>query len=275
VTNFLHYVQSGDFDSNWVHRSLPGALLQGGFFNWYQQTGVYYTNAYDFLKAEDSVSHLRGTVAMIPEYADDPDTALSQWFINLQDGAYLDAPAFRGYTVFARVVYGMDVLDKIGNYKLVDLSSYFHDYAFTAVPTSANTFEEITSRDNFVIINRAYATDLLPGTVPAPYHCSSPVANEALTEVCSGALTFPVEIKGDGFYEVTLQVAGTTPVVTAAIKPGSLTRLTTAPAVYGSYDKAARTMTIPSVRTGTIVYSDLVLSLVDDAAQLFLLKSFR
>jgi peptidyl-prolyl cis-trans isomerase A (cyclophilin A) len=49
---------------------------------------------------------------------DDPNSATSQFFINLKDNAHLDPPAGGfGYAVFGKVIEGMDVVDKIANLK--------------------------------------------------------------------------------------------------------------------------------------------------------------
>ena len=66
------------------------------------------------LESRNGLQNLRGTVAMARTMV--PDSATSQFFINVRDNAFLDAANSRdgnGYAVFAKVVAGMDVVDRI------------------------------------------------------------------------------------------------------------------------------------------------------------------
>ncbi len=66
------------------------------------------------LESRNGLSNVRGTVAMARTM--DPNSATAQFFINVQDNAFLDQPRSRdgqGYAVFGRVTAGMDVVDKI------------------------------------------------------------------------------------------------------------------------------------------------------------------
>ena len=112
VRNFLQLAKSGFYNGTLFHRIIPGFMIQGGDPNTknpdkstWGQGGPGYN-----LKAEfNSRSHLRGIVSMAR--ATDPDSAGSQFFIVTDDSTFLD----RQYTVFAEVVGGMEVVDKIVN----------------------------------------------------------------------------------------------------------------------------------------------------------------
>jgi len=116
VDNFLNYVNTNWYVGTVFHRHAPGFVLQGGGY----PTGVSTTNI-PMLKAtnppitlEDNagLSNLRLTVAMARTTS--PDTATSQFFINLVDNAFLDpGRGGAGYAVFGPVVEGMDVVDKM------------------------------------------------------------------------------------------------------------------------------------------------------------------
>ena len=112
VANFLNYVNDGDYQNTFVHRSEPGFVIQGGGYSFLNGT-VYNVPADDPVANEPGVSNLRGTIAMAKR-GGDPDSATSQWYINLADNSNpLDADN-GGYTVFGQVVGdGMDIIDQI------------------------------------------------------------------------------------------------------------------------------------------------------------------
>lgn len=112
VRNFTKLAKSNFYDGTLFHRVIPGFMIQGGDPNTktpnkskWGMGGPGYT-----IKAEfNSRSHLRGIVSMAR--ANDPNSAGSQFFIVTTDSTFLD----KQYTVFAEVVKGMDVADKIVN----------------------------------------------------------------------------------------------------------------------------------------------------------------
>jgi peptidyl-prolyl cis-trans isomerase A (cyclophilin A) len=103
VTNFLRYVDAGAYRGMLVHRSDPGFVIQTGALT---LSGSSLENVPTFLPVtnEPGLSNLRGTVAMA-KVDGDPNSATSQWFINLTNNTFLDA-ANGGFTVFARVIGG-------------------------------------------------------------------------------------------------------------------------------------------------------------------------
>jgi len=112
VRNFITLTKSSFYDGTLFHRVIPKFMIQGGDPNTKEsdksvwgQGGPGYN-----LKAEfNSRSHLRGIVSMAR--ATDPDSAGSQFFIVTSDSTFLD----RQYTVFAEVVEGLEIADKIVN----------------------------------------------------------------------------------------------------------------------------------------------------------------
>ncbi len=110
VRNFLDYVDSGFYEGLIFHRVIPGFMAQGGGFDTqYKQREpkAPITN-----ESRNGLSNLRGTIAMARTGA--PHSATSQFFINLADNRRLDASEYRwGYTVFGRVIEGMEVVDAI------------------------------------------------------------------------------------------------------------------------------------------------------------------
>ena len=112
VRNFITLTKSKFYDGTLFHRVIPGFMIQGGDPNTKEsdksvwgQGGPGYN-----LKAEfNSRSHLRGIVSMAR--ASDPDSAGSQFFIVTSDSTFLD----KQYTVFAEVIEGLEIADKIVN----------------------------------------------------------------------------------------------------------------------------------------------------------------
>ena len=117
VANFLAYVDSGFYDGTIFHRVIPGFMIQGGGHTANMQRKT--TNAPVVNESKNGLSNQRGTVAMARTA--DPDSATSQFFINSVDNSGgLDSGKTGdgvGYTVFGKVVEGMDVVDKISAVK--------------------------------------------------------------------------------------------------------------------------------------------------------------
>jgi len=117
VDNFLNYVNDGDYDQSVFHRSVPGFVVQGGGFhtdsNMVVSSGQFSRIPADRpIVNEPGISNLRGTVGMAK--TSNPDSATSQFFVNLGDNSSLDHPNNSGgFTVFADVL-NMATVDHIG-----------------------------------------------------------------------------------------------------------------------------------------------------------------
>jgi peptidyl-prolyl cis-trans isomerase A (cyclophilin A) len=114
VKNFLGYANSGYFKDTIFHRVIPGFMAQGGGLTSNLTpkpgSGPAIKN-----EADNGLKNDRGTVAMAR--SGDPNSATSQFFINVVNNAALNRPnpdGF-GYAVFGKVIEGMDVVDKIVN----------------------------------------------------------------------------------------------------------------------------------------------------------------
>lgn len=117
VENFLKYVDSGFYNNTIFHRVIPGFMIQGGGYDARMQEKP--TNAPIENEADNGLLNKRGTIAMAR--TQDPDSATSQFFINLVDNDFLNytgaTPDGWGYCVFGKVVDGMDTVDKIAAIK--------------------------------------------------------------------------------------------------------------------------------------------------------------
>ena len=112
TANFLQYVRSGHYNGTVFHRVIEGFMIQGGGYQ--ADLSQKPTRAAIPLESDTGLSNVRGTLAMARTA--DPNSATSQFFINVVDNAFLDKANARdgnGYAVFARVIEGMDVVDKI------------------------------------------------------------------------------------------------------------------------------------------------------------------
>ena len=114
VENFLKYVDEGFFSGTIFHRVIPGFVIQGGGFD--PQMVQKTTHPPITNEADNGLKNLRATLSMARTQV--KDSATSQFFINLVDNDVLDQGARDcGYAVFAKVVEGMDVVDKIAGVK--------------------------------------------------------------------------------------------------------------------------------------------------------------
>lgn len=111
VENFLTYVNDGFFDGTVFHRVIPGFMIQGGGMT--DQLVRKPTRAPIRNEAGNGLLNQRGTISMAR--TNNPDSATSQFFINVNDNVSLDyrGAASPGYAVFGQVVEGMDVADAI------------------------------------------------------------------------------------------------------------------------------------------------------------------
>ena len=113
VSNFLEYVDGGHYDGTIFHRVIDGFMAQGGGYDaTYQKKPV---RAPVENEAHNGLKNARGTVAMAR--TNDPHSATAQFFVNVNDNTALDhrdkTPSGWGYTVFGRVLSGMEVVDRI------------------------------------------------------------------------------------------------------------------------------------------------------------------
>ena len=110
VENFLAYARSGFYQDTIFHRVIPGFMIQGGGFT--STLSRKSTREPIVNEAKPTLKNLRGTIAMARTSA--PDSATSQFFINVTDNGFLDAGVRgAGYAVFGKVVEGMGVVDAI------------------------------------------------------------------------------------------------------------------------------------------------------------------
>ncbi len=111
TANFLNYVNSGFYNGTIFHRVIDGFMIQGGGFT--ADLNQKQTNAPVASEAQNGLKNNVYTIAMAR--TSDPDSATSQFFINVKDNAALDFPNAmgNGYTVFGKVISGTQTIDAI------------------------------------------------------------------------------------------------------------------------------------------------------------------
>jgi peptidyl-prolyl cis-trans isomerase B (cyclophilin B) len=113
VANFLRYVENGFYDGLVFHRVINGFMIQGGGFDSNMKQKA--TEAQIKNEADNGLGNDLYTIAMARTSI--PDSASSQFFINVGDNDFLNhtapTPSGWGYCVFGKVIEGMDVVDKI------------------------------------------------------------------------------------------------------------------------------------------------------------------
>lgn len=163
VRNFLKYVQTGAYQNMFLHRCLPGFVVQGGgyaildpastdSFAQYWNVPNYGTIPNEF-NVGRVISNVYGTIAMAKQ-ATSPDSASNQWFFNLaNNSANLDNQN-GGFTVFGKVIRGTNVLEEFNKLQangggVVDLTVFYSSGAslFSNLPVMYNGITPPTYAD--------------------------------------------------------------------------------------------------------------------------------
>ncbi len=173
VENFLQYVRDGHYDGTVFHRVISNFMIQGGGFDAKLQqkpTRPPVPHEGQEALAKGGPRNVTGTIAMAR--TNDPQSATAQFFINVKDNAFLDptpippgdpVPKFEyrgrtyenvpranllgaselyGYTVFGRVVAGMDVVNKIKDLPTGAAGPFGSDVPRTTVTITKATLEK-------------------------------------------------------------------------------------------------------------------------------------
>lgn len=160
VANFLNYVNSGAYTDSFIHRSIPGFVIQGGGFTWdtVNNSGYYNIPTNAPVINEFGASNVRGTIAMA-KLGGDPNSATSQWFFNLGDNSTNLDSQNGGFTVFGQVIGdGMHIVDQIAGLTTVKADSgVFSNLPLIDLNGGYNA-------DNLVMVNRVQVVPLPAAT---------------------------------------------------------------------------------------------------------------
>lgn len=273
VENFLNYVNEGDFDDTFIHRSEPNFVIQGG--------GYYSEPLGEEVPQDPPVvneygrSNVRGTVAMA-KLPGDPDSATNEWFVNVGDNVGLDIQN-EGFTVFAEIVKGMGVVDAINRLARVNLSTSLGG-AFGAVPRSQGT--GAVGVEDLVLVHRVYVTDVVAEPLEGPDEGGEPAPEEelpgyeAVARFEDGFFSAPVRVE-ERVMNMRFDLRSTPPDYVFEVDLGRIVLVNNPPPETAVYDAAAGLLTLPSVRAGGKVYTDLVFRLTDRETLSFTLESYN
>ncbi|MCB1120905.1 MAG: peptidylprolyl isomerase [Verrucomicrobiae bacterium] len=147
--NFVDYIQANRYSENLIHRSAPGFVIQGGGYRFAPDFIIEDVPEFSAVENEPGISNTRGTVAMA-KLGGDPNSATSQWFINLKNNASTLDDLNGGFTAFARVLGdGMSVADEVANIPVYDtsfqLGGAFGELPLTEANLQRSSFVETTA----------------------------------------------------------------------------------------------------------------------------------
>ena len=136
VANFLAYMEAGHYNNTIFHRVIDGFMIQGGGF----EPGMKQKPADTTVENEAKNGLKNDTYTLAMARTSAPHSASAQFFINVNNNGALDYPGRDGfgYTVFGKVVSGMDVVDKIKAVPVADKGPHQN------VPVTPVVIESVT-----------------------------------------------------------------------------------------------------------------------------------
>ncbi|SFD95847.1 peptidylprolyl isomerase [Nitrosomonas sp. Nm166] len=253
TANFLNYINSGAYTNGIFHRSVPGFVIQGGGFKFVDGSNgktLAPVNTFAPITNEFKISNTRGTVAMA-KVANNPNSATSQWFVNLDDNSQNLDFQNGGFTVFGRVIFdGMNVIDAIEKLPVTNLGG-----SFTETPIINFDGSQILV-SNFVQIDHVEITH----------------AAGIFTE---GTLSFAVDIGADQTLAVSLRLVEDNPNLVFELDPASIATLQAKPTDIANFSSQSGQLHIPSVMINTsTVVTNVLMQLANPQSFQFTLLSF-
>ena len=144
VENFLQYVRDKHYDGTIFHRVIGNFMIQGGGYDQrYMERATRAPVVHEGREAlaKGGPRNTVGTIAMARTNA--PNSATSQFFINVADNGFLDpSPQQPGYTVFGRVVSGMEVVQRIKSAPTSSGGPFATDVPRAAIVIQSATLEK-------------------------------------------------------------------------------------------------------------------------------------
>ncbi|WP_258193117.1 peptidylprolyl isomerase [Nitrosomonas oligotropha] len=254
TANFLEYIDSDAYTSGIFHRSIPGFVIQGGGFKVVDGASgdsLVPVNTFSPIVNEFKISNTRGTVAMA-KLGGNPNSATSQWFVNLADNSANLDNQNGGFTVFGRVIFdGMTVFDAIAKLPVRNLGG-----SLTNAPLK--DFDGVhAALSNLVKIDRVEVTD------PTGIFSDS-------------ILSFAVDIGIGQMYHVSLRLISDTPSYEFQLDPASVVPLSVTPGNIATLSNSTNQLQIPSVMIGaSSTVKNVVMQLTDAELYKFTLLSFE
>ncbi len=259
VRNFLNYVERGAYNGTYFHRLDAGFVLQGGGYRLIPYEGPLQVPADPPIVNEYRESNVRGTIAMA-KLDGDPNSATSEWFINLADNSANLNTQNGGFTVFGRVLGdGMTVMDAINLLPVFALGN-----VQSQIPLHSTGESDELTVNNFVTMN---------AEVVQRYSAAL-----AVFETQTGLLMASVDGGATlGAYSVNLSLQPQLPGTVFRLNADSLVRLAIRPIGMATYaDNKLRIPTLEVNENGNVrVLRNVVLGLTDASQWLFSLESYE
>jgi peptidyl-prolyl cis-trans isomerase A (cyclophilin A) len=254
TANFFQYIHSDAYANGIFHRSVPGFVIQGGGFKIVDGASgksLAPVNTFSPIINEFKISNIRGTVAMA-KLGGNPNSATSQWFVNLADNSANLDNQNGGFTVFGRVLFdGMTVFDAIAKLKIANLGS-----SLNATPT-INASGAVHSTDDLVQINHVETVDVTGA-------------------FSDGILSFPVDIGTSQPYTVNLRLVSDKPDFVFQLDPASVSALPVSPGNIATFSSGNGQLHLPSVMIGpTAIVKNILMRLTDAGSYTFTLVSYE
>lgn len=256
TANFLKYIDNGAYTNGILHRSIRDFVIQGGGFKLIDSTdgtSLAAVSTFAPIINEFKIPNTRGTVAMA-KLPDNPNSATSQWFINLVDNSSNLDNQNGGFTVFGRIIFGgMNVIDAIEDLPVANLN-----LSGSSTPVPLIGFDNSQVRvSNFVQIDHVDVTDV------------TGVFDE-------GVLSFAVDIGTGTALEVHLQLVEDSPFLVFELDSASIRSLQTNPANIATFSSQMGQLHIPSVMIeANMVVSNVLMQLTDAKSFQFTLVSYE
>jgi len=171
VQNFQSYLNTGSYTNSFIHRSIPGFIVQGGGYTYNNSTlGTIPSNAPVQNEFSTQRSNLRGTIAMA-KLGNNPNSATNQWFFNLADNSSNLNNQNGGFTVFGQALGASDLttIDAIAAVRTYNYGGAFTNLPLTQAAISDTNFIRfssitVTQQDElrFSIVNNSKPTLVTP-----------------------------------------------------------------------------------------------------------------
>lgn len=171
VQNFQSYVNTSSYTNSFIHRSIPGFIVQGGGYTYNNSTlSTIPSNASVQNEFSTQRSNLRGTIAMA-KLGNNPNSATNQWFFNLADNSSNLNNQNGGFTVFGQALGASDLttIDAIAAVRTYNAGGAFTNLPLTQAAISDTNFIRfssitVTQEDElrFSIVNNSKPTLVTP-----------------------------------------------------------------------------------------------------------------
>jgi len=254
--NFLNYIDSEAYKNGIFHRSVPGFVIQGGGFkivDGIDEKTLEPVNTFPPITNEFKISNTRGTVAMA-KLSGNPNSATSQWFVNLADNSLNLDNQNGGFTVFGRVIFdGMKIFDAIEKLPIVKVNL---DGSLTDAPLK--DFDGPPALiSNFVQIDHVAVT-------------------HAAGVFSEGTLSFAVDIGTGEALAVSLRLIEDNPAYVFELDPVSIASLPTIPTSIATFSSGSGQLHLPSVMiNASTVVKNVLMQLSDAKSFQFTLISYE